>query len=223
MNVGTYDECRDMPPACVIATNAPGICIPFSFRTIWGFASFYNSGLSLLQNAIMSKSTLKKALGRLDAGQLRELVVELYDNRRDAKSYLEYWVNPNPDRAYEEAAEKVVSLYFYSTGKTRKTPPLTQLNELVRDYSVLFCDASKTALLQLHIAETNFKWVGNKYRGFAGTEKRQRVLLAKADSAIENAQAEASLGLRCSRLAENIDAFYADPPEPKRRGWRRWY
>ena len=43
----------------------------------------------------MSKAQLKKHLNALDKSQIIEMVMELYDARKEARDYLDYYVNPN--------------------------------------------------------------------------------------------------------------------------------
>ncbi len=45
----------------------------------------------------MSKAQLKKHLASLDKSQIIEVVMELYEARKEAKDYLEFYLNPNED------------------------------------------------------------------------------------------------------------------------------
>ena len=50
----------------------------------------------------MSKTTLKKQLNELTREQLIEVMLELYEARKDAREYLEYYVNPDEKKMYEK-------------------------------------------------------------------------------------------------------------------------
>lgn len=50
----------------------------------------------------MSKSTLKKHLQTLNKEQLIETVLEMYDNLKPAKEYLEYYLSPKEKVMYEK-------------------------------------------------------------------------------------------------------------------------
>ena len=50
----------------------------------------------------MSKAQLKKHLNTLDKPQIIELVLELYDARKEARDYLDYYVNPNESGELEK-------------------------------------------------------------------------------------------------------------------------
>ncbi len=50
----------------------------------------------------MSKAQLKKHLNTLDKSQIIEMVMELYDAHKEAKEYLEFYVNPDEDKKLDE-------------------------------------------------------------------------------------------------------------------------
>ena len=43
----------------------------------------------------MSKIALKKYLGTLEKSEVIDVVLDLYDARKEAKEYLEYFLNPD--------------------------------------------------------------------------------------------------------------------------------
>ncbi len=45
----------------------------------------------------MSRTQLKKHLTALTKKQIIEVMLELYDARKEAKEYLEFYLNPNDD------------------------------------------------------------------------------------------------------------------------------
>lgn len=50
----------------------------------------------------MSKAQLKKHLNTLDKSQIIKMVMELYDARKEARDYLDYYVNPNESNELEK-------------------------------------------------------------------------------------------------------------------------
>ena len=50
----------------------------------------------------MSKARLKKHLNTLDKFQIIEMVMELYDARKEAREYLDYYINPNESSELEK-------------------------------------------------------------------------------------------------------------------------
>ena len=55
----------------------------------------------------MSKAQLKKQLNSLEKSQIIEMVMELYDARKEAKEYLEFYVNPDEKKELEKFKEIV--------------------------------------------------------------------------------------------------------------------
>lgn len=50
----------------------------------------------------MSKTTLKKVLDDLSKEQLAEMILDIYSNRKDAKDYFEFYLNPDVDKLFEK-------------------------------------------------------------------------------------------------------------------------
>lgn len=56
----------------------------------------------------MSKSLLKKTLTKFSADQLRELIIEMYDSRKDVKEYLNFYLNPDSKAIAEKCIKPIV-------------------------------------------------------------------------------------------------------------------
>lgn len=172
----------------------------------------------------MSKTTLKKALRDMSREDMVEVLCELYDSRREAKEYLDYWADPHPDELLEDYKNRVDKMFFYSTGKNRSQPAAADLKRLEKYFSSLVFDPEKTADLLLHIAERQYLWLTRRTSGFNEAEKAVRRACDTASIFIEEAGLEAVYGLRLGRVKESIDEYYRNPPEPRRTWWkrRRW-
>jgi len=84
----------------------------------------------------MSKKQLKDALGELDANELRSLVMELYDARKEAKEYLDFFANPDVDKLlakFRAAIKKEVSRTVRGRGK----PRISRVRRLLADFASL--------------------------------------------------------------------------------------
>lgn len=68
----------------------------------------------------MSKAQLKKQLNSLEKSQIIEMVMELYDARKEAKEYLEFYLNPDEDKKLEEF-KKIIQKEFYPSRGEPKT------------------------------------------------------------------------------------------------------
>ncbi|MCQ2304648.1 MAG: DUF6155 family protein [Bacteroidales bacterium] len=66
----------------------------------------------------MSKAALKKQLNQLTKEQVIEVVLELYEARKEAKEYLEFYLNPNENEKLEEY-KKIICEEFYPTRVTK--------------------------------------------------------------------------------------------------------
>lgn len=60
----------------------------------------------------MSKAQLKKHLSALTKEQIIEVILELYDARKEAKEYLEFYLNPNEDEKLEEYKRIIRDEFF---------------------------------------------------------------------------------------------------------------
>lgn len=169
----------------------------------------------------MSKASLKKALKEMSREEMVEVLCELYDARREAKEYLDYWADPHPDAALEQYKEAVDKMFFYSTGKNRSQPSASDLKKMEKYFSSLVFDPEKTADLLLHIAERQYLWLTRRTSGFQQVEKAVRRAYDNASRYVEEAALESLFGLRLERLKESIDEFYKNPPEQRRGWWRR--
>lgn len=169
----------------------------------------------------MSKASLKKALATMTKEEIIESVCELYDSRREAKEYLDYWVNPNPDSILEQYKEAVDKMFFFSSGKNRSQPAANNLKRHVKYFSSLVFDSEKTADLLMHIAQCQYLWLTRRTSGFMQAETAVRRAYEQAKAFVEEAALENIYGLKLERLKELIDDFYRHPPEPRRAWWRR--
>lgn len=169
----------------------------------------------------MSKTGLRKGLSGLSKEEIIEVVCELYDSRKEAKEYLEYWLCPDPDRALEDYKERVDKMFFYSTGKNRSQPSSHDLKRLVNYFSTIVFDSDKIADLLVHMAERQYIWVTRRRSGFKQCEVNVRRAYDNARIYIEGADLEDLFGLRLERLDENITDFYNNLPLPRRHRWRR--
>lgn len=57
----------------------------------------------------MSKSQLKKELSNLEKEQLIEVILEMYDKRKDAKEYFNFYLNPDSKMLREKYEKKIFS------------------------------------------------------------------------------------------------------------------
>lgn len=67
----------------------------------------------------MSKSSVKKLLGSMDKSEIIAMVMEMYDARKEAKEYLEFYASPNENAKLEEY-RRIITEEFYPSRRTRE-------------------------------------------------------------------------------------------------------
>ncbi|MDE6577296.1 MAG: hypothetical protein K2J82_09740 [Muribaculaceae bacterium] len=100
----------------------------------------------------MSKSKLKKYLQTLQSEQIIQVVMDLYDARKEAKEYLEFFLNPDSKEALEKAKKELFRNYFTPQGRTRAKVSTKTGNDIVNNFIRLDTDPETVAdLLVYHI------------------------------------------------------------------------
>ena len=67
----------------------------------------------------MSKAQLKKYLLRLTKEQVIDVVLELYEARKEVKEYLDFYVNPNDDAKLEEYKKIIYNEFYPNRGEPK--------------------------------------------------------------------------------------------------------
>lgn len=67
----------------------------------------------------MSKAQVKKCLSKLTKEQVIEVVLELYDARKEAKEYLEYYVNPNDSEKLDDYKKIIYNEFYPNRGEPK--------------------------------------------------------------------------------------------------------
>lgn len=67
----------------------------------------------------MSKIQLKKLLKNLAKEEIIDIVIELYDARKEAKEYLDFFVNPNDDAKLLEYKQIIYNEFFPKRGEPK--------------------------------------------------------------------------------------------------------
>ena len=101
----------------------------------------------------MSKATIKKMLKAMPKEEIIGMVLEMYDARKEAKEYLEFFANPDEDGKLEEY-KKIIIEEFYPAKITKE--PQTRFSvcrKAVSDYKKLKPSADKLADLMLCYVE----------------------------------------------------------------------
>lgn len=170
----------------------------------------------------MSKAKLKKALGALTKEEIITMVTELYDARKEAKEYLEYWIDPDADKELERVEKIVDRLFFTPQGVARRSLSLPTLNRHVKDFMTICFEPEKVAQLLLFITERMADWLEVRYRRLS-YRASLRKYLGEAVLYVETHELESRYGVRLEQLRERVEALenYLNEHVPvrRRRGW----
>lgn len=67
----------------------------------------------------MSKATLKKKLKTLSKEEIIDIVLDLYDARKEAKEYLEFFINPNEDVEQKKCKDIILNEFYPKRGEPK--------------------------------------------------------------------------------------------------------
>ncbi len=101
----------------------------------------------------MSKATIKRKLMTMSKDKIIDMVLEMYDARKEAKEYLEFYANPDEDGKLEEY-KKIIIEEFYP--RKRTSEPKTRFavcRKAVSDYKKLKPSPENLADLMLCYVE----------------------------------------------------------------------
>lgn len=170
----------------------------------------------------MSKTKLKKALAALDKEEIITMVTELYDARKEAKEYLEYWIDPDAEKELERVMKLADRQFFTPQGVSRRSVSLPTVNKLIKDFMSICFEPERVANLLIFITERMADWLEVRYRRVA-YRASLRKYLNEASLYVETHELEGVFGLRLERLRERVEALehFQEETAPRRWGWRR--
>lgn len=100
----------------------------------------------------MSKAKLKKYLLSLNKEQITDLILELYDARKEAKEYLEFFLEPNCDAELNKCKKAIEKEFFPTRGFSEK-PSLAKCRKVISDFQKLKPPTTYVADLMLFYIE----------------------------------------------------------------------
>lgn len=99
----------------------------------------------------MSKSAVKKLLSAMSKDDIIKMVLELYDARKEAKDYLDYYVNPDEKAKLEEYKVIIKNEFFPKRGEEKCRFSICR--KAVSDYRKLHPAPENIADLMLFFVE----------------------------------------------------------------------
>ncbi len=111
----------------------------------------------------MSKTQLKKELQTLDKEGLIQVIMDLYSARKEARDYLEFFINPDINARMENA--KVAINKELSRGKRESRARISHIRKVIKDMTSLQADAEYVAELMVYTIEAAYRTSkGTRYR-----------------------------------------------------------
>lgn len=104
----------------------------------------------------MSKTTLKKQLKELTRDQLIEVMLELYDARKDAREYLEYYVNPDEKKMHEKYKGVIMKEFFPQKGRAKGRTSVCK--KAIKEFTTLHPSPRLIADLRLSLVEAIYSY-----------------------------------------------------------------
>lgn len=170
----------------------------------------------------MSKSKLKKTLKTMGREELVEMICELYDARKEAREYLEYWLDPDIDKLVDNVKTGIFKIFFRSEGNPRKSPDRTALKKLKKDFGSLCFEPEKTADIMLTEIEIYIEWLSTRKKVLSH-EERIRKLFNEAYEYIDSSELTGQFGIRHDRALDRFNELMRRGDIPMRRGRMRWW
>ena len=165
---------------------------------------------------------MKKALAALHKEEIITMVTELYDARKEAKEYLEYWIDPDAGKELERVEKLVDRQFFTPQGVSRRTLSLPTINKLIKDFMSICFEPERVADLLIYTTERMADWLEVHYRRVA-YRTSLRKYLNETTLYVESHELEPLYGIRIERLQSRVEALenYQEEHAPRRWGWRR--
>lgn len=171
----------------------------------------------------MSKTTVSKALSQLDRDSLKGLILELYAARREARDWLEFWAEPDIEKEYKKAIERISKLHFLPSKKPRAKVAASDISAVLKNFKSLCPDPERIGYLMLTTGELMYNWlVARRGKGMNAYRSRLDTMTAGIQEHIDAYDLGNMMSERLKRLNEYIESYYRDfeePPRRRRRGW----
>ena len=111
----------------------------------------------------MSKAKLKKYLQTLSKEQVIEVMLELYDARKDAKKYLEFYLAPDSNAELEKCKKAIRQEFFPTRGFSEK-PSFAKCRKVISDFQKLKPEPACIADLMLFYIEQGCEYYRDLWR-----------------------------------------------------------
>ncbi len=160
----------------------------------------------------MSKTALKKFIAGLSRQQLAEVLLQVYDAKKEAREYLDYFVDPDEEGALEKYRGVVLKEFKPPKGRARRR--VTVCRRAIKDFLVLEPSAAHVNDLTLtYLEQLVIHFVENPNEK---TSTQTNEFLAQSRALAERLATTGSTAEFDNRLAAIVrTAEYADDDLPE--------
>lgn len=133
-----------------------------------------NVNTQSIEHQSISKAKLKKHLLSLTKEQITDIVLELYDARKEAKDYLEFYLAPNCNAELEKSKKAIRNEFFPTRGFSKK-PSFAKCRKVISDFQKLKPEPTIVADLMLFYIEQGCEYTlefGDMWEQFYTTLER---------------------------------------------------
>lgn len=119
----------------------------------------------------MSKTSLKKYLSSLTKEEIVDIILALYDARKEAKEYLDFYLNPNCEAALDKCKKNIRNEFFPSRGFSDR-PSFAKCRKIISDFHKLKPEPIFVADLMLFYIEQGCEYIlefGDMWESFYTT------------------------------------------------------
>lgn len=170
----------------------------------------------------MSKAALKKTLLAMEKEQVVEMVMEMYAARKEAREYLEFWLDPDPKKELEKRKKQLYSV-FVSAEKPIRSPRIPEANKIVKDFMAITFDPDQKMQLLIYLLKLYMAWMeirGRRLTFRPGVEKR----MAEAEALLDDCERKGPWKEMLADIRRRAyDLWESEPVYSGRRRRRGWW
>ena len=111
----------------------------------------------------MSRAKFEKLANEMTKEDLVEMVLALYDSKKEAKDYFEYFLNPNEEKA-EEKCKTVLQKEYTKTGVRPPKGRISKCKKALQDFEALRPSVERQIDVRLCMAELASKYGVKNWR-----------------------------------------------------------
>lgn len=104
----------------------------------------------------MTKARVRKYIGSLSEQQLRDMILETYEQWKPARKWLDFYVDPDIDKLDEEYRKKIDACFFRQ-GEARSRHDCKKALALAKEFASLCPEPTAVAAILLYALEQGMK------------------------------------------------------------------